>query len=244
MKKTILLIPFLVIALASCGSSIDDKTIIVGASSTPHALILEQTKDYIKEKGYTLDIKVMTDYVTPNLSLESGDLDANYFQHEPYLNDFNAAYGTDLISVKKIHFEPLGIYAGKKSNLDDIKPTDKIAIPNDTSNKARAIDLLSEHGLEGCELIEMEAQSIPTTLSDVEYAVINGNYALSSNVISKVIVTESTESAIANTMANIIAVKKGNENKPAINLLIEAICRDEIKDYIRLTFGSSVIPMF
>ena len=246
MKKNIYLIAILsAFLLAGCNpSNIDDKDIIVGASSTPHALILEQAKGYVESQGYKLDIVVMTDYVTPNLSLDSGDLDANYFQHEPYLKDFNESNDTDLVSVAKIHFEPLGIYAGKKANLDNIQPSDTVIVPNDTSNKARALDLLTIHGLTNCNIIEMEAQAIPSALQDAEYAVINGNYALSSGVVDKVIITESPTSDIAQVMGNIIAVKRGNEHKPAIELLVEAITQENIRDFIEATFGASVIPLF
>lgn len=246
MKKNIYLIATLsAFLLAGCNpSNIDDKNIIVGASSTPHALILEQAKGYVESQGYKLDIVVMTDYVTPNLSLDSGDLDANYFQHEPYLKDFNESNDTDLVSVAKIHFEPLGIYAGKKANLDNIQPSDTVIVPNDTSNKARALTLLQEHGLQNCNIVEMEAQAIPAALQDSEYAVINGNYALSANVIDKVIVTESSDSEIANTMGNIIAVKRGNENKPAIKVLVDAVTQENIRSYIQATFGASVIALF
>ena len=231
--------------LGSCSqANIDDKTIVIGASSTPHALILEQAKGYVESQGYKLDIVVMTDYVTPNLSLDSGDLDANYFQHEPYLQDFNESNDTDLVSVAKIHFEPLGIYAGKKTNLDNIQPSDTVIVPNDTSNKAWALDLLTIHGLTNCNIIEMEAQAIPSALQDAEYAVINGNYALSSGVVDKVIITESPTSDIAQVMGNIIAVKRGNEHKPAIELLVEAITQENIRDFIEATFGASVIPLF
>ena len=246
MKKNIYLIAILsAFLLAGCNpSNIDDKDIIVGASSTPHALILEQAKGYVESQGYKLDIVVMTDYVTPNLSLDSGDLDANYFQHEPYLQDFNESNDTDLVSVAKIHFEPLGIYAGKKANLDNIQPSDTVIVPNDTSNKAWALDLLTIHGLTNCNIIEMEAQAIPSALQDAEYAVINGNYALSSGVVDKVIITESPTSDIAQVMGNIIAVKRGNEHKPAIELLVEAITQENIRDFIEATFGASVIPLF
>ncbi|HPW96507.1 MAG TPA: MetQ/NlpA family ABC transporter substrate-binding protein [Paludibacteraceae bacterium] len=231
--------------LGGCSqANIDDKTIVIGASSTPHALILEETREFIESRNYALDIIVMADYVTPNLALDSGDIDANYFQHEPYLTDFNANNGTDLVSVVKVHFEPLGIYGGKKTTIDNIQTSDTVIVPNDTSNKARALDLLTIHGLTNCNIIEMEAQAIPSALQDAEYAVINGNYALSSGVVDKVIITESPTSDIAQVMGNIIAVKRGNEHKPAIELLVEAITQENIRDFIEATFGASVIPLF
>jgi len=138
----------------------------------------------------------------------------------------------------------LGIYGGKKTTIDNIQTSDTVIVPNDTSNKARALDLLTIHGLTNCNIIEMEAQAIPSALQDAEYAVINGNYALSSGVVDKVIITESPTSDIAQVMGNIIAVKRGNEHKPAIELLVEAITQENIRDFIKNTFGASVIPLF
>ena len=138
----------------------------------------------------------------------------------------------------------MGIYGGKKTTIDNIQTSDTVIVPNDTSNKARALDLLTIHGLTNCNIIEMEAQAIPAALQDAEYAVINGNYALSSGVVDKVIITESPTSDIAQVMGNIIAVKRGNEHKPAIELLVEAITQENIRDFIEDTFGASVIPLF
>ncbi len=236
MKKSLILLASVLLLTACNSTNIDDKNIVVGASSTPHALILEQTRKYIESKGYTLDIKIMNDYVTPNIALSDGDLDANYFQHEPYLLDFNENYKTELVGVKKIHFEPMGIYQGSLTN-------GKIIIPNDKSNGDRARELLTLNGYSG-DIVEVEAQSIPLMLSDCQYACINGNYALSSGVVDKVLVTETKDSEIANKNANLIAVKKGNEEKTAIKILVESLTQENIKKYISDTFGQSVIPMF
>lgn len=247
-KKSILLLTS-VFLLASCNSGgkadIRDSVITVGASSTPHALILEQARSYIEEKGYTLDIKVMTDYVTPNISLDDGDLDANYFQHEPYLFDFNLNHNTDLISVAKIHFEPMGVYRGSANN-------GKIIIPNDKSNGDRAKELLTALGAilmfsdKDFTIVEMEAQSIPMMMDDCSYACINGNYALESKVFEKYecVTSESAYSSVAIKNANVIAVKRGNETAQPIRVLVEALTTEKVKLYIHETFGSSVIAMF
>lgn len=239
-----------VLLLASCSkgkADICDSVITVGASSTPHALILEQARGYIEEKGYKLDVKVMTDYVTPNTSLNDGDLDANYFQHEPYLFDFNLNHQTDIISVKKIHFEPMGVYRGKSDN-------GKILIPNDKSNGDRAKELLKVFGAilmfsdKDFTVVEMEAQSIPLMMDDCSYACINGNYALESGIVKNeaypCVISESKTSEVAMKNANVIAVKRGNETAQSIRVLVEAMTQPNIKDYISATFGTAVIPMF
>ena len=237
MKKLILL-AIAALCLVGCNRRKGNE-ILVGASPTPHAEILEVAKPLMKEKGYNLQIKVFDDYVTPNLSLASGDIDANYFQHTPYLDDFNKNNGTDLVGVCKVHFEPMGIYSTKHTEL---KSGLKIAIPNDTSNGKRARDLLAANGIEGT-IIELEAQTLPSILVDVDYACINGNYALSSGVVDKCLVTESTESDIAQTNANIIAVAKENVNLPKVAALVECLKSQTIKDFIKDKYGSSVIPM-
>ena len=244
MHKTLkfLLLAFLpLMVLASCGKS--NKTIVVGASSTPHALILNETKSYIESQGYSLDVKVFNDYVLPNYALENGELDANYFQHEPYLNEFNSVNGTHLVSVMKVHFEPMGIYAGKKNNLDSLTNADNILVPSDKSNYDRAMVLLSEHGLDNLTITPVEAQNIPLMLSDCSIAVINGNYALSAGVMDRCLITEDKESDIAKTMANVIAVKSGKEDSPKTNVLCEALRQPNIGEFIKAKFGDSVIYM-
>ena len=239
MKKLFLLIITSALALMGCNQR-GEKEILVGASSTPHAEILEVVKPLMEEKGFKLEIKVFDDYVTPNLSLNNGDIDANYFQHTPYLNDFNEKNRTELVGVCKVHFEPMGIYSVKHTEL---KSGLKIAIPNDTSNGERARELLKENNING-EIVELEAQTLPAILQDVDYCCINGNYALSSNITDKCLVTESTESDIAQTNANIIAVKKGNEESPKVKALVECIQTQTVKDFIAGKYGSSVIAMF
>ena len=235
----LLFLPLLV--LASCNKN--DKTIVVGASSTPHALILNETKSYIESQGYSLEVKVFNDYVLPNYSLENGELDANYFQHEPYLNEFNAANGTHLVPVLDVHFEPMGIYAGKKASLDGLTSLDNILVPSDKSNYERAISLLSLHGLDNIPVTQVEAQNIPLMLSDCSLAVINGNYALSAGVMDRCLITEDKESDIAKTMANVIAVKDGKEDSPKTSVLCDALRQPIIGEFIKAKFGDSVIYM-
>ena len=233
----LLFLPLLV--LASCNKN--DKTIVVGASSTPHALILNETKSYIESQGYSLEVKVFNDYVLPNYSLENGELDANYFQHEPYLNEFNAANGTHLVSVLKVHFEPMGIYAGTKSEISSYSAKDKVLVPSDKSNYDRAIALLKEYDMDKANIVQVEAQNIPLMLSDCSYAVINGNYALSAGVISRCLVTEKKESEIAQKMGNVIAVRKGDELSQKVQVLIQALKQENIKEFIKTKFGESVL---
>ena len=230
-----------VLTLAGCGKS--NKTIVVGASSTPHALILEQTKGYIEKEGYKLDIKVFNDYVLPNYALENGELDANYFQHKPYLNEFNSSNGTHLVPVLDVHFEPMGIYSGKKNSLDVFTNADTVIVPSDKSNHDRAVELLKEHSMEHANIVEVEAQNIPLMLSDCSFAVINGNYALSSGVVRRCLVTEDKDSEIAQTMANVIAVKSGKEESAKTRVLVEALKQPNIGEFINEKFGDSVIYM-
>lgn len=248
--KKLFILPLLALCLIGCATnSADDNEIVIGASPTPHALILEKAKEVL-DGDYTLTIKTFDDYVTPNLSLDSGDLDANYFQHTPYLEDFNSKNGTDLVSVLKVHFEPMGIYSSHYNDLGwhIVKEKEsKIAIPNDVSNKERAMNLLNDKfgdSLSHYEIIEAEAQSLPALLEDVDYAVINGNYALSSKITDKCLATEDSSSDIAQRNANIIAVKKENKDKPWVAVLIKALTSDTVKSYIESEFGSSVQVVF
>lgn len=230
-----------VLTLAGCKNS--SKTIVVGASSTPHALILEETREFIKNEGYELEVKVFNDYVLPNYALENGELDANYFQHKPYLNEFNESNGTHLVPVIDVHFEPMGIYSGNKNSLDNFVNSDKVIVPSDKSNYDRAVELLKEHGMENTYIVPVEAQNIPLMLSDCSYAVINGNYSLSAGVVDRCLVTEDKDSDIAKEMANVIAVKKGNEESQKVQVLIRALKQENIANYIKAKFGDSVIYM-
>lgn len=243
MKKYLLIIASALLCLCGCSNKnkLDDKTLVIGCSPTPHAKILEFAKPYFEEKGYKLEIKVLNDYVTPNTLLDSGDLDANYFQHRPYLNDFNASNGTELTWISAVHFEPMGIYSSKHADLSKASPT--IAIPNDVSNGDRAKELLASLSISG-SLMEVEAQALPALLSDVDYAVINGNYALSAGITNKCLATESTESEIAERNANVIAVKKSSLSYEWIDVIKSVFKRSEVRDFINSEFGSSVKAVF
>lgn len=230
-----------VLTLAGCNKN--SKSIVVGASSTPHALILEQTRGFIKEKGYELEIKVFNDYVLPNYALENGELDANYFQHKPYLNEFNSSNGTHLVPVLDVHFEPMGIYGGNKNTLGSFERGDKVIVPSDKSNYERAVKLLEETGMGTATIVEVEAQNIPLMLSDCSFAVINGNYALSAGVVKRCLITEDKDSEIAKTMANVIAVKSGNEESAKTCVLVEALKQENVAEFIKSKFGDSVIYM-
>ena len=239
--KFLLALPLLVMSACSNKNSLTDKTLVIGCSPTPHAEILEFAKPLFEEKGYKLDIKVLNDYVTPNTLLNSGDLDANYFQHVPYLDDFNSKNGTDLSWIMKVHFEPMGIYSKSETNLNKANP--RIAIPNDTSNGARARALLEAKGITGT-IVEVEAQSIPSILQDVDYGVINGNYALSAKVTNLCLATEDSESEIAMTNANVIAVKTSSLKYEWINVIKEVIGSDSVRNFINTNYGSAVKAVF
>ena len=267
MKKILSLVLaglFCLTAFASCGGS-DDKTLTVAASSAPHAEILEQCKSAMAEKGYTLDIRVMDDYVTPNVATDDGDVDANYFQHQPYLDQFNAEKGTKLAAVAKVHYEPYGIYAGTCKALADLADGAVVAVPNDATNEARALLLLEANGLitlaEGAGLTatkndivdnpknldirEMEAALLPTVLDEVAFAVINGNYAISAGLnVAEALAVEDAESEAAQTYANILVVKEGSENLEKVKALVEILHSDAIRTYITDTYAGAVVPIF
>ena len=255
-------------ALTGCGSKKADeadKKIVIGASPSPHAEILAQAKTVLEKEGYTLEIKEYNDYVQPNVALDAGDLDANYFQHQPYLDQFNVEKKTKLTAAGVIHYEPFGIYAGKTASLADLKDGAQVAVPNDASNEARALLLLESQGLitlkEGAELnatkldvvdnpkkldiIEMEAAQLPRSLQDVDIAVINGNYAIPAGLkVTDALAVEDSDSVGAKTYGNIIAVKEGHENDEKIKALIKALQSEEVKKYIEEKYEGAVIPLF
>ncbi len=241
------------------------KTVTVGATPAPHAAILEVAKKLMEADGYTLDIKEFDDYVTPNTSLEDGSLDANYFQHVTYMNDFNDERGAHLVNAAGIHYEPLGLYGGKTASLADLADGAKIAVPNDATNEARALLLLEQEGLiklkEGVgvsatksdveenphnfEFVEMEARLTPTVLQDVDMAVVNGNYAIDAGLkIADALAVESAEGDAAEAYVNVIAVKEGNENDEGIQELIKCLKSDEVKSFIEETYEGAVVPLF
>lgn len=239
------------------------ETIKIGACVTPHSEILNEIKGDLAEKGYDLQIIEYNDYVLPNTALESGELDANYFQHQPYLDDFNAENGTHIVGVAKVHFEPLGIYAGKTASIADLKEGAEVAVPNDTTNEARALLLLQQEGLiklkEGAglqataldieenplnpKIRELEAAQVARAIQDVDIACINGNYAIEAG-LDQAIVLESAESEGAETYANLIAVREGDENSEKTKALVEAVLSDKVRDFINENYSGAVVPVF
>lgn len=247
-------------------SELAGTTLKVAASPTPHAEILNVAKDILAEQGITLEVVEFSDYVQPNLVTESGEVDANYFQHTPYLESFNEENGTHLVSVGAIHYEPFGIYPGKSNDLANIDDGATIAVPNDTTNEARALQLLAAQGLitvrdgagltatvnditenpHNLQIEEIEAAQLPRTVQDVDFAVINGNYAMEAgfSVGKDALATEDASSEAAQTYANVLVVKEGNENNPAIQALLKALQSDEVKNYIDQTYDGAVVAIF
>lgn len=241
------------------------ETIKVGATPAPHAEILEVIKDKLLEKGYQLEIVEYNDYILPNNAVQDGDLDANYFQHQPYLDDFNAQNGTTLVTVATVHFEPFGLYAGKTASLEELKEGAKVAVPNDTTNEARALLLLEAQGLiklkEGAginatkidivenplnlEIVELEAAQIPRALQDVDIAAINGNYAVGAGLSLKdALAVEAADSLAAQTYGNVVVVKEGNEESEKTKALVEVILSEEVKTFINDNYDGAVVPVF
>ena len=247
------------------GGTVESKgTIKVAASATPHAEILAAAKPILAEQGWDLEVTEFDDYVLPNEVVESGEMDANYFQHVPYLDSFNEEKGTHLVEVGKIHYEPFGIYPGTKSSLDDIADGDVIAVPNDTTNEARALLLLQDNGIitlkDGAgleatvndiaenpynvEIQELAAESVARVADEVAYVVLNGNYALQAgfSVAKDALAYEKSDSEAAKTYVNVIAVKEGNEDSEAIKALVDTLKSDEIKDFINEKYDGAVVP--
>ena len=281
MKKIIvtLLALALVLSLAACGSSNNtgtdaqtpaaDTTITVGASSTPHAEILEQVTEALAAEGYTLKVVIYDDYVLPNQALADGSLDANYFQHTPYLNSYNASNGTDLVSAALIHYEPFGLYGNGVANLADIADGATILIPADDSNETRALLLLQQEGLitlpeganatdgvttldivdnHGYDIQAIQADTVPVQLANSAegtVAVINGNYAIQAGLkVADALAVEDASGNAAQTYANIIAVRAGEENSAKIQALVKALQTDAVKQYIAESYDGAVVAIF
>ena len=278
MKKfvTVALVAALSVGLlAGCGgndkkdadANAEDKVITVAASPSPHAQILtEAVAGVLEQDGYTLEVKEFTDYVQPNNVVENGEIDANYFQHQPYLDDFNAENNTHLVSIVAVHYEPFGIYSKHHASLDELAEGAVISVPNDTTNEARALQLLQAQGIitlkedaglnatkadivdnpYNVDIQEVEAAALPPTLDSADFAVINGNYAIPAglNVANDALACEDAASEAAQTFANVIAVKEGAENSEKIQALVKAITSDEVRDYINTTFEGAVVPIF
>ena len=291
MKKRILLALGLVslLALAGCGKKAADtntsesasesvsesaetsavskdlKTITVGATPAPHAEILEAARAELNKEGYDLKIVEYNDYIQPNVALDTNELDANYFQHYPYLENFNKEHNTTLVSAGAIHYEPFGIYAGKTASLDALADGAKISVPNDATNEARALLLLEANGLiklkdgaginatkqdivenpKNLDIQEIEAAQVARTLKDVDVAVVNGNYAIEAGLkVSDALAIEDSKSLAATTYANIIAVREGDEKSDATLALIKALESDTVKKFIESKYNGAVVPMF
>lgn len=263
------------LSLAACGAKeetpaettpdetpTETTTLTVAASPTPHAQILEQCVPILAEQGIELVINEYSDYVVPNTAVEDGDEDANYFQHIPYLEEFNASRGTHLVDVASVHIEPMAIYAGKTASLEELPDGASIAVPNDPTNEGRALLLLEAQGLitlsdssnlsstpkdiaenpKNLTFVEVEAATIPSIVSEVDLAVINSNYALGAgyNPVTDSLAIESSDSPYV----NVLVVKEGNEDNPAIQALVEALHSDTIRTYIEDTFDGAVVPAF
>ncbi|MCI2106853.1 MAG: MetQ/NlpA family ABC transporter substrate-binding protein [Intestinimonas sp.] len=291
MKKKILaaaLALVLGLSLAACGDSVSSSTpapsassesttpapsasgkmtvLKVAASATPHAEILAQVKDVLAQQGIDLQVSVYGDYVVPNTAVEDGLEDANYFQHQPYLDEFNKENGTHLVSVAAIHYEPFGIYPGRCKSLADLPDGATIGVPNDATNEARALQLLQAQDLitlkedaglnatpndivdnpKNLNFLELEAAMIPNVTSEVDLAVINGNYALQAGFSSAkdALALEDAASEPAKTFANVIVVKQGHEDDPAVQALVAALKSDTVRDYINNTYNGNVLPIF
>ncbi|MFB7555215.1 MetQ/NlpA family ABC transporter substrate-binding protein [Streptomyces brevispora] len=266
----------LAFGLTACGTDSDpasksdtgakadtSKALVVAASPTPHADILNFVKENLAEKaGLKLEVKEFTDYVLPNTATETGQVDVNFFQHQPYLDDFNTKKNTHLVSVGTVHLEPLGLYSKKVKDLGDIKSGQTIAVPNDTTNEGRALQLLAANGLitlkdgvgtsaklsditdkKGLKFKELEAATVPRALNDVDAAVINGNYAIEAKLKPSTDAL-ALEKADDNPYANILAVKKGNEQDARVQKLVKLLHSDEVKKFIEDSYQGSVIPAF
>ncbi len=258
---------------ASASGSEAAVTLTVGASPAPHAEILEQAATLLAEQGIALDIVEFDDYVMPNTALAEGSLDANYFQHQPYLTNFNAEQGTDLVSAGSIHYEPLGVYAGKSSDLANVPDGAQIGIPADATNGGRALLLLQDNGVltlkagidldyfrnagdilfseydgiaenpHNVEIVAMEAANLPASLPDLDFAVINGNYAIPAGIADKLLASEDASGEAAQVFANIVAVRAGDEERAEIQALVNVLKSDEMKDWITEKYEGSVLPV-
>lgn len=250
-------------APASSGAS-QNEVIKVGASPTPHAEILNAVADQLASEGYTLEVVEYNDFVLPNTALEDGELDANYFQHITYLNDFNEENGTHLASAAGIHFEPFGLYSQKVASLDELQDGAVVAVPNDTTNEARALLLLEQEGLitlnpeagitatvlditdnpKNLQIREVEAAQVPRTLPEVDIAAINGNYALNAGLdIEEAIATESTDGEAARAYVNVLAVKDGTQDEPKIQALAKALASDTVAQFIADNYNGAVVAV-
>lgn len=261
----------LVFAFTACGGSggdegsAEDKTIKVAASPTPHAEILKSAADKLAEEGWTLEVVEFDDYVQPNVATTDGDVDANYFQHVPYLDQYNAENGTNMVAVADMHYEPMGVYAGTKKSFDELADGDKIGVPNDVTNEARALLLLEANGViklkegvgveatktdieenpKNIEIVELEAATIPASLPDLALGVINANYAIGAGLkLQESLAYEAEDSLSADTYVNVIVVNEENKDSEKTKALVAALQTDEVKQFITDTYNGAVLPKF
>lgn len=243
-----------------------DTTITVGASPSPHAEILEQAESLLKDKGWTLKIQQYNDYIQPDAALASGDLDANYFQHKPYLDNYNKENNTDLVSAGVIHYEPFGIFPGKTKSLDDLKDGAQVGVPNDATNEARALLLLEAQGLitlkkdaginatkndieknpKNLRIVEIEAAQLPRSIQDLDIAVVNGNYAIQAgfSVKKDALAVEDAKSLGAKTYGNVVAVRKEDQNSDKTKALVAALRSEKVKNFINEKYDGAVVALF
>lgn len=259
----------LLVSVAACSKKTnaedgDSKVIKVGANITPHSEILEVAKPILAEKGITLEIVQLEDSVTPNTGVIEGSLDANYFQHVPYLEQFNKENGSDLVSIGAIHYEPFGIYAGKTKDLKDLPDGALVAVPNNVTNEARALLLLQQEGLltlkddaginatvedivdnpKNIEFKEIAPEQLVASLPDVEIAVINGNYAIEGGLhVSQALAVEANDGLAAQTYGNIIATSPDKKDDESLKILVEVLQGPEVKKYIEDTYDGAVVPL-
>lgn len=270
MKKLLSIVlsaTLLALVLAGCSGSkgnAETQKLVVGASPAPHAEILEFVKPLLKDEGIKLEIKTFTDYVLPNTALSAKEIDANFFQHQPYLDTYNESNKTDIVSVAKVHFEPMGIYPGKIDNVDKLQNGDSIAIPNDTANEARALRLLEAQGVinlkdgvglkatpkdivenkKGLKFVELAAEQVAKSLPDVALGVVNGNYAIEEKMEDKALAKESSDSEGAKTYANILAVLPENKDDARIQKLVEILNSDKVRNFLNDKYKNTFVPVF
>ena len=267
MKKIVAIVLALTLALslAACGSSADNKTIKVGTAPGPHAEIMEAVADLVAAEGYTLEVVEFSDYVLPNTALDEGEIDANYYQHITYMNGFNEEHGLKMVSAAGIHYEPLGLYAGKTASIDALAEGAQIAVPNDATNEARALLLLEQEGLiklkDGAginatkddivenplnlEIYEANAELLTSVLQDVDMAVINGNYAIDAGLkIADALAAEAEDGIAAEAYVNVVTVMEGKENDAKIQALVKALTSAEAKAFMEETYAGAVVPLF
>ena len=253
-------------SFAACANTnASDSTVIrVGANITPHSEILEIAKPILAEKGITLEIVQLEDAITPNTGVIEGSLDANYFQHVPYLDQFNLENGSDLVSIGAVHYEPFGIYAGRVSDLNDLPDGAVVAVPNNVTNEARALLLLAQEGLlvltddaginatvedivenpKNIEFKELAPEQLVAALPDVDVAVINGNYAIEGGLhVSQALAVEANDGLAAQTYGNIVATSADKQNDPALKTLVEVLQGSEVRDFINSTYDGAVVPL-